>query len=395
MPHLRKRHGLTLLQKLLAFWPVTAIIGPRQCGKSTLAEAIMPSGAGKYTFDDYELREEAQGSIKSFVSRLKSPAIIDEVQKVPIIFDELKRIVDKKRISGSYLLTGSSSFSDQGSIRESLTGRIGVLRLHPFTWAERNEQSQAKVNFCQPWKTKSVRASVESVSKDLVLGGMPVPAFTRSDEQRELYWSSWLETSIYRDMARLFKRNYDPEIAFSILRQIGKTLVEGELPTLRHFKERAVIVKRYLSAMEMLFIVQRHRCHPSGIGKDVWLFMDTGLARFVMKTENGAGVKLSLIRHFLWNEWLCHWDYQGKRLDPIYYKSAQGNPVDLVCEDIPIRIIANLEQVTRRLSWEERPLRGVMKKLGSEYGIIVAPVQRTIPPDKNDGVAIVPWGAWS
>jgi AAA domain len=394
MPHLRKRHALGLLQKLLAFWPVTAIVGPRQCGKSTLARAAMPPGTGDYTFDDYELRAEAKGSIKSFVSRLKSPAIIDEVQKVPIVFDELKRVVDRKKVPGSYLITGSSSFSDQAGIRESLTGRIGILRLHPLTWAERNELSQAKLKFECPWKIKSARASVEAISQDLALGGMPVPAFTRAEEQRDLYWNSWLETTLYRDIARLFKRNYDPDIAFSILRQIGKALIEGELPTLKHFKEPAALVKRYLSSMEMLFLVQRYRCHPSGIGTDAWLLMDPGVARFIMKTENGVGVTLSLVRHFLWNEWRCHWDYQGKRLEQVYYKSAQGSPIDLIWGDIPIRILASLDQVTSRLSWEERPLRGVMKKLESPFGILVAPVEKFTPPEENEGVGLVPWGSW-
>jgi len=62
--------------------------------------------------------------------------MIDEVQKAPNLFDAIKLRVDKKRIPGSYFLTGSSSFSSKIGIHESLTGRIAISHLHPLSLAE-------------------------------------------------------------------------------------------------------------------------------------------------------------------------------------------------------------------------------------------------------------------
>lgn len=394
MPHFRDRFALEQLKKLFSYWPVTGIIGPRQCGKTTLAKLLLPNGRD-YTFDDAEIREEAVGSIKTFVARLGTPALIDEVQKVPAIFDELKRVVDKKKLPGSYLITGSTSFSDQVGIRESLTGRIGILELHPLNFAERNQLPVRPAQFLEPWKGLKPRVSAEKISQDLALGGMPVPAFARSDEQRNLYWTSWLETTLYRDLGRVLKKNYDAEIAFSLVRQMGKVLADGELPTLKHFKEPASTVRRYLSGMETIFLLYRHRCHPSGIGKEAWQFMDAGLSAFLMKKVMGEGATLTLVRHFLWNEWRCLHSYAGNRIDACYYKSAQGSPVDYIVEDIPIRIVSSLSQMQKRLSWEERPIRGAMKKLKSPYGMLVGPIENFVPPKENDGVALVPWGGWS
>lgn len=394
MPHMRHRLALPLLQKLFSFWPVTGIIGPRQCGKTTLAKLLLP-GEREFSFDDIELREEAAQSIKTFVARLKPPVLIDEVQKVPIIFDELKRVVDKKRIPGSYLLTGSTSFSAQLGIRESLTGRVGILELHPLSFAELNQLKPRRIDFKEPWKRSGLRAPVEAISQSLSSGGMPVPAFCHSEEQRNLYWTSWLETTIYRDLSKILKKNYDPEVAFSLLRQMGKVMLEGELATLKHFKEPASIVRRYFDGMEAIFLLYRHRCHPSAIGKDVWQLVDAGLSAYLMRQEMGEGATLTLVRHFLWNEWRCLQNYQGVRIDACYYKSAQGSPVDCIIEDVPIRIVASLSQLQKRLSWEERPIRGAMTRLKSPFGIIVGPGEKITLPEENNGVAIVPWGAWS
>jgi hypothetical protein len=114
-----------------------------------------------------------------------------------------------------------------------------------------------------------------------------------------------------------------------------------------------------------------------------------------MGKEMGDGATLTLIRHFLWNEWRCLMSYRGERLEPCYFKSAQGSPVDAVIDNVPIRIVSSLTQIQKRLSWEERPLRGAMKKLKSPFGILTGPVEKVTLPEENGGVAIVPWGMWS
>ncbi len=394
MPHLRSRHAFPQLEKLFSFWPIVGIIGPRQCGKTTLAKSLLPNSKD-YTFDDIEIRDEAEQSVKTFVARLSRPALIDEVQKVPVIFDELKRVVDMKKIPGSYLLTGSTSFTSRLGIRESLTGRIGTLELHPMSLAELNQLTFRRVSLIEPWINSQNRVGVDVVSQTLARGGMPVPAFSRSSEQRNLYWTSWLETTLYRDLNRVLSKGYDPDLAYSLLRKMGSILAEGELPTLKHFRQPARTVRKYFTGMEDIFLLRKHYCHPQGIGKETWQVMDAGLAAHLMGKEMGDGVTLTLTRHYLWNEWRCMMGNQGKRLDPCYFKSAQGSPVDAIIDNIPIRIVSSLTQVTKRLSWEERPLRGAMKRLKSPYGIITGPIEKLTMPKSNDGVALVPWGIWS
>jgi hypothetical protein len=55
--------------------------------------------------------------------------------------------------------------------------------------------------------------------------------------------------------------------------------------------------------MEAIFLIRRVVCHGAGTGKEIWLFVDSGLAAYFMETTNGESATLSLLRHFLWNEW--------------------------------------------------------------------------------------------
>src|ERR1700721_1690114 len=135
MPHLRNRHLLSQIQKSARFWPVTGVLGLRQCGKSTLLNAILKL-RNQVTLDDQDALEDAQISAKNFLAKLDTPLVIDEVQKVPALFDAIKYNVDRNREPGKYFLTGSSSFSAKIGIRESLTGRIGLHYLYPLTLAE-------------------------------------------------------------------------------------------------------------------------------------------------------------------------------------------------------------------------------------------------------------------
>lgn len=392
MPHQRPRFLVPHLQKQAALWPVIGVLGARQVGKTTLISSLLGI-QNLVSLDDLESREEAQNSPKTFLAKLQSPVVIDEAQKAPHLFDAIKLRVDKKRIPGSYFLTGSSSFSSKIGIRESLTGRIAISHLHPLSLAELHAAPfRPAKKISNP--AEKMRFQIDQVAQSLITGGMPIPAFLRDSEQRRSYWTAWLDTTLNRDLVRLFKRGYDPDLAYSLLNRMGKILAEGEIPSFRHFQQSAQKIRTYFSAMEEIFILTKLSCHELGIGKTAWLPFDSGLAGHLMGTTSGEGCVLNLARCFLWNEWSCQADYQGNRLERTYYKSAQGAPVDAILDGIPFRIVASTTALTRQLKWEERALFGAMKKLGSPMGYLVGPVDSVTSAGKK-GIGILPWSAWS
>lgn len=389
MPHERKRHALSQVRKLGSFWPVTGILGLRQVGKTTLLRKL--AGVENFvSLDDEEMREEALHSAKNFLSKLTPPVIIDEVQKAPALFDAIKLQVDRRKIPGSYFLTGSSTFSSKLGIRESLTGRIGLLRLYPFTLSEIH-QKEFMVERASFGHKIPPRFSSEEVIRAVSVGGLPVPVFTRDSAQRDLYFKNWLETTLVRDAARVYGRGYDLDVGWSILRQFGKILQDGEWPTLRSFKQNSRVLRRYLTAFEDVFLIRKMPSHEEAVGGDAWIFSDSGIARSIIGTEFGQGASLSLARVFLMNEILAGFEYAGKTLHPFYYKSARGSPIDLIGPDTAIKITT--ETKGGPLSYEERALAGAMKKLGMKAGLLAAPIDRFDPPGK--GISLVPWGYWS
>ena len=129
------------IKLLLQMFPAVAVIGPRQCGKSTLVQAIAP----EWKYYDLERPDDYQlitSDPLGFFTRQHDKTIIDEAQQFPELFQVLRNVIDRDRkASGRFLLTGSSSPEIVKGLSESLAGRIATVELWPFKMAEFYESS--------------------------------------------------------------------------------------------------------------------------------------------------------------------------------------------------------------------------------------------------------------
>lgn len=392
MPHLRPRIQTQLLKKMGQLWPIVGVLGPRQSGKTTLLEHLLDIKNHVF-LDDFRVRSRALDSPQTFIDALPTPVIMDEIQKAPPLFDALKHRIDRSRRPGLFYVTGSATFSSRIGIRESLTGRIGLLELTPLTLCELHAQPmRGKFQIIPKEKP---RFTLGDFSQAMLLGGMPVPAFLRDPEQRALYWNTWLDTTLNRDLPAILKRGFDPGFALALIEKMASVLAEGELPTLTHFKQSARRVRNYLGAMEEIFLIRRIFPTENSIAKECWIFFDSGLTAYLLNQKITSGPHLSLIRHFLWNEWIAHSQASGKKITGYFYKSSRGPVIDAVFNGTPFKIVESEAGVSRRLSIEERPLRAAMKALDSKYGYLIGPIESFVSPAENDGVGILPWTSWS
>lgn len=388
MPHRRNRHVIEFLKRQASFWPVVGVLGLRQVGKSTLFRDLI--GLSPYlTLDDEDTRNDAEASAKAFLARYETPLVIDEVQKCPSLFDAVKSAVDRKRIPGSFYLTGSSSFSAQKNIRESLTGRIGICELFPMTLAEADEHPFSAERLA-PRHAYKPRFGIERLSLRAARGGMPVPSFGRDDGVRAQYWRNWIATTLGRDMARVYGKGYDSDVAEKILFELVRHHKQGIFPTIGDFRYDSRRTKKYLSALRGVFIVRSLSCHETGTGKDIFFLSDSGMAHALMTTSMTEAVSPTLTRIFVLNEILANAHYAGQTSPWTYFKSRKGEPLDLVWNNVPIKIIAS----TRRTGWEERAVAGAMKVLHSQVGLLTGPTDHVTLPKKR-GVGLVPWTYWS
>ena len=104
------RFAMARLEEALADTPVVLIHGPRQCGKSTLAQAVAKKhGYTYFTFDDENVLRAARADPVGFCAELPERSVLDEVQRIPELFTSIKGLVDRDRRPGRLILTGSAN----------------------------------------------------------------------------------------------------------------------------------------------------------------------------------------------------------------------------------------------------------------------------------------------
>ena len=126
------------IQILRREFPIVAILGPRQSGKTTLAQKAFPDFS-YVSLEDIDNREFADSDPRGFLDRYRSNVILDEVQRVPALISYLQSHVDRLGENGRVVLTGSHNFLLMEQITQSLAGRVGLTRLLPFAAYEMRE----------------------------------------------------------------------------------------------------------------------------------------------------------------------------------------------------------------------------------------------------------------
>ncbi len=176
------RHARHTLQALAGGFPVLAITGPRQSGKTTLARSAFPH-LPYVNLEDPDTRELALADPRRFLARLAGGAVLDEAQRAPELMAYLLGIADSAPQMGRWVLTGSQQFGLMDGIGQSLAGRVGMLTLLPLCHAE--------------------LPSAASLEQRLWRGGYPALHAEHRDPQPAHWFAGYLATYIERDVRQL------------------------------------------------------------------------------------------------------------------------------------------------------------------------------------------------
>jgi predicted AAA+ superfamily ATPase len=273
MPHARNRLALPLLKKKLKFARIVSIQGPRQCGKSYFARELYSKKSPQshyVTLDSKNQAEAANSRPSSFIEEHlpAHPLIIDEAQKAPALFDELKYRVDLKPAPGQFLILGSTEFSKEIKVRESLTGRLSRLRLFTFTLREAQSLSQ----------NETVKR--QHLMQHLTRGGFPGIFAVRDAAEREQLFDEWLKVTVERDLQQFPKVKLDSELALNILREIALSEEPTSIRIASRLKKPRRTISTYIHYLSILFAL--HRLAPSalGTGKYRYYLCDVSLVHF-------------------------------------------------------------------------------------------------------------------
>jgi predicted AAA+ superfamily ATPase len=193
------------ISRLLKQFPAVAIMGPRQCGKTTLARWVAESYKGKALY--YDLENPADHArfndpmymLTTLDARL---IIIDEIQRRPELFAVLRAVIDQKRQNGRFLLLGSAAPEMVKGASESLAGRIAFVDATPFQRVELPEDDKVQL-------------------KHWLRGGFPGAYLARSNAASSEWMTSFTRTFVERDLNTLFGTTFHPAVMFRLWRMLA------------------------------------------------------------------------------------------------------------------------------------------------------------------------------
>jgi predicted AAA+ superfamily ATPase len=248
-----------LQAEAIADTPVVIVHGPRQCGKTTLATRVGKRLGFEYVnLDDDAARRAAQDDPAGFVARLPERTIIDEVQRAPELFLPLKVEVDRRRVPGRFLLTGSANVLLLPRVADSLAGRMGSIWLHPMAQCEieRREPRFLRALMQGDFRIRSSPRLGEELASRIASGGFPAALARSTTARRRQWYVDYVDAMVQRDLRDLSR--------ISSLRSIPKLLKLAASQTARlinvsdlaaPFQVSRPTIRDYVILLERIFVV--------------------------------------------------------------------------------------------------------------------------------------------
>ena len=312
------------LIRLAKSFPVVAITGPRQAGKTTLAKAVFKDKP-YVSLENPDEREFAQNDPKRFLARFPNGAVLDEVQRCPALLSWLQGVVDERGVMGDFVLTGSAQFDLIEGITQTLAGRVGRVELLPLSSSE----------------LKAANQLPNSLSQMLIQGGYPA-LYDRKITPQD-WFSNYVATYVERDVRQLISVRNLGQFQTFLKMCASRT---GQLINLTSLGAdcgiSAVTAKQWLSVLETSYIVTLLRPHHSNFGKRLVktpkiYFLDSGLAAWLMGIRSAETLETHAARGALFESWVVSELYKkrlngGLPIDLYFWRDNTGNEVDLIIE---------------------------------------------------------------
>jgi predicted AAA+ superfamily ATPase len=325
--------------------PVVMLIGPRQCGKTTLVRQFGDGKREYVTLDDDTVLEAARNDPAGFV-RGFDLVTIDEVQRAPELLRAIKRSVDSDRRAGRFLLTGSANILTLPQVSESLAGRMEIVNLMPISRAEilGKEPTFLKTAF----NGKLVKPGPDIFGDQLVhavlVGGYP-EMLRREDSRRLQAWARDYVKAIVqrdvRDIADVEKLDQLPRLLQALAHQSGQITNFTQLGGQIGMDDKTT--RKYVGILEQLFLVNRvspwFRNELKRLIKTPKLhFVDSGLLAALLaltaeQTARDRSTFGAVLETFVFSEVMKQttWSDEGYTLH--HYRDKDQDEVDIIVED--------------------------------------------------------------
>jgi len=351
-----RRHMLDAVRAALADTPAVFLAGPRQAGKSTLAQGLCDGHSGRQylTFDDATVQAAARRDPAGFLSGLSGDVVLDEVQRAPELFLALKAAIDRDRRAGRFLLTGSAGVLVVPQVAEALAGRIELLTLWPFSQGEIEEHLETFVDasFSETFPPDcgdvlERRALCEAI----VRGGFPEARSRAAAQRRDAWFRSYISTLLsrdVRDLAAVEGLAELPHLLRLLAERTGGLLNYADVSRSTALPQSTV--KRYMTLLEGLFLIRRvppwSGSRTARLVKAPKVYpVDTGLAAHLLDADMVTLVERPerlgpLLEAFVISEIVKQAGWSRTRPGIHHFRTRNGREVDIVLEDRRGRCVA-------------------------------------------------------
>ncbi|MEA2065005.1 MAG: ATP-binding protein [Patescibacteria group bacterium] len=312
------------IRQLSKEFPIIAILGPRQSGKTTLAKRIFK----KYKYvslEDPDMRNLALEDPRGFLSQYNQKVIIDEIQRSPELFSYLQTHTDKLKDTGSFVITGSQNYLLMENISQSLAGRIGLTTLLPLSIEE------------------IIKDNSKLTLEELMLTGF-YPRIYDQNIRPQNFYKAYVNTYIEKDI-RLIKNIVDYDSFYKFIKIIaGRT---GQiLNTLAISNECDIshnTVKEWLNVLETSYITYKLKPFYKNYNKRIIknskiYFYDTGLVCYLLGIKNIENLnthynKGNIFETFVISDFIKNNFNKGEVRDFYFWRDSQKKEIDLIIDD--------------------------------------------------------------
>jgi uncharacterized protein len=406
----RHRSLIGPLREALADTPVVVVAGPRQAGKSTLAEHVVADTEGTWlTLDDAAVLDTARQDPVGFISGRSGLVGIDEAQRVPELLLAVKAEVDRERRAGRFLLTGSTRLLGAPKLADSLAGRMEALTLWPFTQAELDDDGVVPGLIDRAFEDDLSGVHPPAVTKANVLeramaGGF-IPALERTDRRRTAWYDSYVQGVIDREVRSVTDATYLRELPRLLRLCAARTSGELNIADLaRDIGLSRPTTDSYLAHLEGVFLVQTIPSWSTNLTTRVvhrpkLTVTDTGLAARLLGGRIRADAELAgrLIETFVAGELRAQAEWSSTRPSLYHFRDRDGAEVDLVLESGDGRVVGVEVKAGATVRAEDfRGLRLLEQRMGADFAAGLVLCTAPAPSHLGGRLWIMPISAlWS
>lgn len=395
-----KRQMEDVVLKVSQQYPVVMVCGQRQTGKSTMLRHLTDENRKYVTFDDARVRELARSDPEQFFEYYGKRLFIDEFQRVPEILLEIKKIVDEAKYNGEdcagmFWLSGSKRFEMMKNVSESLAGRVAVLNMMPLSRREiEGESFDSFSPDIEILKSRTVKPKTTLDYFKLIFNGGLPELIANPEKDRELYYSSYVNTYLERDVSALEQVGKLEEFRNFMIYLAANTAQELKYESISNaIGVSAPTIKEWTAILQRSGIIYVVHPYFSSVAKRLvktpkCYFIDTGLAAYLtswptaetLMNGNSAG---AFFETFVVAEIIKNYHNAGKEPPIFYYRDVDKKEIDLLIAEgdklYPIEV--------KKAKLPEKPDKNfnVLDKLGAKImpGLIICTTDELYPISKN------------